>query len=110
MFECVGGKIFSSYGVADFFDYAASNFFNIDGAEILSRNFAEIYYDVGADGRFACHVRIGVQFKACIEDCIGDLIGYFVGMPFRNGFRRENMAVCVVFHFSFPVDSACVTP
>ena len=96
--------------VADLFNYIAGNFFDINRRKIPGRNFAEIYHYIRPDGCFASDSRVGIFFDAGVQDSVGYLVGDFVGMSFGNGFRRKNVVMCDFFHFSFPVDSACVTP
>jgi hypothetical protein len=53
--------------------------------------------NTGASGHqhLAGHAARGVVRQHRIQHRVRDLVGDLVGMPFRNGFRRENMGVII---------------
>ena len=51
--------------------------------------FAGNYYQSRRAEGFARHLRFGVAAKEFVEYRVGYLVRDFVGVPFRNGFRRK---------------------
>ena len=80
----VGEMLFGDR-VADLLCYAARDCLGVD--------------DIGANCRLACDMGAFVFCEARVEDCIGDLVCHFVGMSFRNGLRRKNVAMVLLGHF-----------
>ncbi len=93
------GKMLFGDRVADLLCYAACDCLGVDFLEVLARYLAHVYDDVGANCRLACDVGAFVFCEARVEDCIGYLVCHFVGMSFRNGLRRKNVAMVLLCHF-----------
>ena len=68
--------------VADAIDYSASNVHEVDVG--FRFNFACHYHLTGGNKSFYSHLRIGVVGEEFVEKSVGDLVGNFVGMPFRH--------------------------
>ena len=68
--------------VADAIDYSASNVHEVDVG--FRSNFACHYHLTGGNKSFYSHLRIGVVGEEFVEKSVGDLVGNFVGMPFRH--------------------------
>ncbi|MCY1523250.1 hypothetical protein D9M68_581400 [compost metagenome] len=43
--------------------------------------------------RFGCNARVGILREDGVEDRVGNLIGYLVGVPFRDGFGSKEKVV-----------------
>ena len=99
VFERRVGEMLFGDRVADFLCYAARDCLGVDFLEVLARYFAHVDDDIGANCRLACDVGAFVFCEARVEDCIGDLVCHFVGMSFRNGLRRKNVAMVLLGHF-----------
>ena len=97
--EGVGGEVLLRHGVADLARDAARDRGGVDLLESLGRDFADVDDDVGADGRFAGDARVPVAREAGVKDGIGDLVRHFVGMSFRDGLRRKDVAMLLLDHF-----------
>jgi hypothetical protein len=74
-------------GVPDAVDYASCDvlYVHVRLRTYLARND---HQTCGTEG-FAGHLRFGIAAEEFVEDRVGYLVRDFVGMPFRNGFRRK---------------------
>ena len=53
--------------------------------------FAADHGKAGGDEGFAGHLGFGILVEELVEDGIGDLVGHFVGMAFRDGLGCEKV-------------------
>ena len=74
-------------GIADAVDDASGDVLYIDVC--FRTHFAGNYYQSRRAEGFARHLRFGVAAKEFVEYRVGYLVRDFVGVPFRNGFRRK---------------------
>ena len=103
VFESVPAEILFRPVVTDFLHDRTRDRGGIDPAETFRGYLPHVDDDIGTDHRFAGYAGVAVELEASVEDGVGNLIRHFVGMPFRYGLRRENMAMLILLHCSFPV-------
>ena len=78
--------------VANLLDDALGNGLGVDVLEAAAGHLAQIHDQVHATGRLASDVRMRVERKAGIEDCIGNSVGDLVGVPLGDGFRGVDVS------------------
>src|SRR3954470_13452144 len=78
-------------GVADLGDRATHDRRDVDPA-LRERDLARDEHDAGGDERLAHDAAVRVLSQHRIEDRVADLVRELVGMAFRDGFRREEVA------------------
>ena len=76
-------------GVADSFDHAADGVLNIDIG--VGFDFAADDDEARGTQRLASDFRFGVVAQKFVEDGVRNLVGHFVGVPFRHRFRGEQV-------------------
>ena len=69
------------------------NTLDINFLEVLAGNLTRIDNKLRRAHRLARHMRILVLFQASIQHRIRNLVRNFIRMPFRDGFRSENMSM-----------------
>jgi len=75
--------------VSDRLDCAANDLLKIYVS--LGGDFAGDDNEAGGGKSFASDAAGGIVCEASVEDCIGDLIGDFIGVTFSDGFRCEQI-------------------
>ena len=78
-------ELILALGVADALDHAARDGLHVDIR--LRAHFSGHDHEArGAEG-FARHFRVGVAAQEFVEDCVGNLIRNFIGMPLGHRLR-----------------------
>ena len=85
----IGVKAVFALGVADSADDVPRNVLVIHLG--LRRDFAHDVHMTGFAGGFACTAGKRVFAKERIQNRVGNLVAYLIGMAFRDGFRGKEM-------------------
>ena len=86
-----GVKTVLSACIANFLDRAASNSRNIDIIRTAA-DLADNENEPSSYGYFTSYTGIGIHFKESVENCVRNLVAYFIGMAFRYGFRSKQVS------------------
>ena len=85
--------------VPDLLDDAARDGLRVDLLPRPAGDLAHVDDNVWTHHRLACHMRLGIGLETGVENRVGNLVRHFVGMPFRDGLRGEDVAMCFLGHF-----------
>jgi len=89
--EGVGVESVEGVVVADRGDDAADQALKVNVG--LGGDFAGDDHEAGSGQRFSCYATVRVLFETGVQDGIGDLVGNFVGMTFRDRFRGKQKTI-----------------
>ena len=91
--EALGGAV-----VADVLHHAAGDLLRVDRVKPLAGDLAHVDDESGSAHRLAGNVRVRVLREAGVQNRIGDLVGDFVGVAFRDGLGSENVPCGMFAH------------